>query len=66
MHTQSDRHERECRGHPFRVSGMFPSIYHQGSVKDAKTELQWTAQAKTMMAHLGSISQKGSKKVFLY
>ena len=30
-HTQTDRHESEYRGHPFSVSGMFPSIYHQRS-----------------------------------
>jgi len=23
----------EYRGHPFRVSGIFPSTYHQGSVQ---------------------------------
>ena len=25
---QTHRHESEYRGHPFRVSGMFPSTYH--------------------------------------
>ena len=30
---QTDRHESENRGHPFRVSGIFPSTYHQGSVQ---------------------------------
>ena len=30
-HRQTDRHESENRGHPFRVSGVFPSTYHQGS-----------------------------------
>ena len=30
---QTDRHESEYRGHPFRVLGIFPSIYHQGSVQ---------------------------------
>ena len=30
---QTDTHESEYRGHPFRVSGFFPSIYHQGSVQ---------------------------------
>ena len=29
----TDRHESEYRGHPFRVSGIFPSTYHQGSVQ---------------------------------
>ena len=36
-HTQTDRqtdtHESENRGHPFRVSGFFPSTYHQGSAQ---------------------------------
>ena len=30
---QTDRHEIEYRGHPFRVSGIFPSTYHQGSAQ---------------------------------
>ena len=37
MHRQTDRktdrHESENRGHPFRVSLIFPSTYHQGSVQ---------------------------------
>ena len=32
-HRQTHRHESEYRGHPFRVSGIFPSTYHQGSVQ---------------------------------
>ena len=37
---RTDRHinESEYRGHPFRVSGIFPSIYHQGSVQYAYLE----------------------------
>ena len=31
--TQPDRHESEYRGHPYRVSGFFPSTYHHGSVQ---------------------------------
>ena len=31
--TQTDRHESEYRGYPFRVSGFFPSTYHQGSAQ---------------------------------
>ena len=31
--TQSQRHESEYRGHPFRVLGILNSTYHQGSVK---------------------------------
>ena len=32
-HTQTDTHESKYRGHPLRVSGMFPSTYYQGSVQ---------------------------------
>ena len=30
---QTDRHESDYRGHPFRVSWVFPSTCHQGSAK---------------------------------
>ena len=30
---RTDTHESEYRGHPFRVSGIFPSTYHQGAVQ---------------------------------
>ena len=30
---QTDRHESEYRGYPFKVSGCFSSTYHQGSVQ---------------------------------
>ena len=30
---QTDTHESEYRGHPFRVSGIFPSTYYQGAVQ---------------------------------
>ena len=29
----TDRHESDYCGHPFRVSGVFPSTYHQGSAQ---------------------------------
>ena len=29
----TDTQESEYRGHTFRVSGIFPSTYHQGSVQ---------------------------------
>ena len=35
---QTDRHESENRGHPFRVSGLFsnfPSTYHQGAAQSS-------------------------------
>ena len=32
-HTLTQTHESEYRGHLFRVSGIFPSTYHQGSVQ---------------------------------
>ena len=31
--THTDTHESENRGHPFGVSAIFPSTYHQGSVQ---------------------------------
>ena len=31
IHRHTHIHESEYRGHPFRVSGIFPSTYHQGS-----------------------------------
>ena len=31
FHT--DTHESKYRGHPFRISGIFPSTYHRGSVQ---------------------------------
>ena len=33
-HTQTDT--KVTRGHPFRVSGVFPSSYHQGSAQLSK------------------------------
>ena len=32
-HRLTDTHERDYWGHPFRVSGVFPSTYHQGSAQ---------------------------------
>ena len=32
-HRQTHTHESEYRGHTFKVSGIFSSIYHQGSVQ---------------------------------
>ena len=37
----TDRHESEYRGHPFRVSGIFPSTYHQGAVQLKKVKLSF-------------------------
>ena len=31
--TDTDTHESDYCGHPFRVSGVFPSSYHQGSAQ---------------------------------
>ena len=35
VHTErhTDKHESEYKGHPFRVSEIFPSTYHQGSAQ---------------------------------
>ena len=30
---RTDTHESDYRGHPFRVSRVFPSTYHQGSAQ---------------------------------
>ena len=30
---QTERHESDYCGHPFRVSGVFPSTYNQGTAK---------------------------------
>ena len=35
-HTQTHTHESDYCGQPFRVSGVFPSTYHQGSAKKKK------------------------------
>ena len=35
VQTDTQTHESEYRGHPFRVSGILPSTYHQGSVQYA-------------------------------
>ena len=32
-YRQTDRHESDYCGNPFRVSGVFPSTYHQGSAR---------------------------------
>ena len=32
-HLHTGRHESDYCGHPFRVSGVFPSTYHQGSAQ---------------------------------
>ena len=37
---RTDTHESENRGHPFRVSGVFPSTYDQGSAQQ-KQVIQW-------------------------
>ena len=31
--TQTDRHESENIGHPFRIQKTIPSTYHQGAVQ---------------------------------
>ena len=47
---RTDRHEIENRWHPFRVSGMFPSTYHEGSVQK-KNYLSETTQIHTILGH---------------
>ena len=36
---QTHRHEREYRGHPFKVSRICPSTYHLGSVQFQKSSI---------------------------
>ena len=33
MKGETDTHESDYCGHPFRVSRVFPSTYHQGSAQ---------------------------------
>ena len=33
VQTEIQTHTKVTRGHPFRVSGVFPSTYHQGSAQ---------------------------------
>ena len=58
---QTDRHERENRGHPFRVSGLFsnfPSIYHQRAVQyKAKTQAMPFLNSFTSFIFLSSTGQ---------
>ena len=66
-HTQTDRltdRHSDYWGHPFRVSGFFPSTYHQGSYQwvmahtcDDETVSKW----KGVIKHFWSIN---SKKLF--
>ena len=47
--TQTDRYESDYCGHPFRVSGAFPSTYHQGSaqyIKDTQEQEQNTVKIR--------------------
>ena len=35
-------HESDYCGHPFRVSGVFPSTYHQGSAQKGKEKKRYS------------------------
>ena len=50
---QTDTHESEYRGQPFRVSGIFPSTYHQGSVDitNITSKLTKTIQQSKLITH---------------
>ena len=39
--THTDRHESDYWGHPLRVSGFFPSTYHQGSAQQVMLWLEY-------------------------
>ena len=45
----TDRHESEYRGHPYRVSGIFPSTYHQGSVQYGRELGLWTFTSRGLI-----------------
>ena len=48
---QTDRHESDYCGHPFRVSGVFPSTYHQGSAQQQQY-FSWEVLEKQSSIHL--------------
>merc|ERR1711923_604806 len=47
--TDTDTHESDYCGHPFRVSGVFPSTYHQGSAQLKNTGFGMTAMSLYIM-----------------
>ena len=52
--VQTHRHESEYRGHPFRVSGIFPSTY-QGSVQHLESEYsEWEHHFRNFSFNLSS------------
>ena len=67
-YTQTHRHtdtQSDYCGHPFRVSGVFPSTYHQGSAQYAgwQTNSKKTASENNNM-HI-SFSKSGAWPIFL-
>ena len=39
-HTETHTHESDYCGHPFKVSGVFPSTYHQGSAQKVSSVIK--------------------------
>ena len=50
-HLRTDGHESDYCGHPFRVSGVFPSTYHQGSAQQQQY-FSWEVLEKQSSIHL--------------
>ena len=57
-HRQTDTHESDYWMHPFRVSGVFPSTYHQRS--DQKNDFSWypNTSKKNLLIWIKHISEK--------
>ena len=49
--THTDRHESDYSWHPFRVSGVFPSTYHQGSAQQAQRRAAAETVARKPIEH---------------
>ena len=46
---QTDGHESDYCGHPFRVSGVFPTTYHQGSAQYHDLYVNESSQQHTII-----------------
>ena len=59
---QTDTHESDYRGHPFRVSGVFPSTYHQVSAQYPFGE----TKRISIITSSGSCQKRSKKQQTLY
>ena len=46
--TQTDTYKSEYGGHPFRVSGIFPSMYHQELVQNVRIMYKYYIEIKAI------------------